>query len=91
MMIMHKKPSITKSHRPPALTEQLRSDSMYNVEFTREELDALLIQIGSRIDALRQLQKDEAREENVGRVIEIETFIQPIISGKEKMEKELYK
>jgi hypothetical protein len=58
---------------------------MYKVEFTKEELDALLIQICARIDDLKQLQKDEARKENVKRVVEIETFIQPILSGKEKM------
>lgn len=63
----------------------------YTVEFTKEELDALLIQVGARVDSLKQAQKDAGKSENIERVLQLEKFMQPIISGKEKMEKERYR
>jgi len=63
----------------------------YKIELTKEEIDAVVIQIGARIDALREIQKREAREENIERVIKMEGFMQPIISAKEKIENAKYK
>lgn len=64
---------------------------MYKLNFTKEELDSLVIQVGARIDHLKELQKKEAKNENVSRVIEIEKFLQPIVSAQEKMINELYR
>lgn len=64
---------------------------MYKVEFTKAEAESIMIQIGARIDKLREIQKNEARNENIERVIQMEEFLKPIISAKEKVEKEFYK
>lgn len=64
---------------------------MYKVEYTKEELDALMIQIGGRIDELKELQVTEAKRGDVKRVIEIENLMQPIVSGLRKMTDERYK
>lgn len=58
---------------------------MYKVEFTKEEIDASLIQIGARIDDLKKIQKEEAKKENVKRVLEMEEFMKPIISFRQKL------
>lgn len=58
---------------------------MYKVEFTKEEVDAAMIQIGARIDELRKLQKEAGKKEDIGRVLEIEKFIQPIKSFQQKL------
>jgi hypothetical protein len=62
-----------------------------NIDFTKEELSALVIQVGARIDSLKEKQKQEAKNENVSRVVEIETFLQPILTGYKKMTEQLYK
>lgn len=61
------------------------------VKFTKEELSALVIQVGARIDYLKEEQKKAAKNEDVQRVIEIETFLQPILAGYKKMTEQLYK
>lgn len=58
---------------------------MCKVVFTKEEIRALLIQINARIDDLKQIQKQEAQDGNVKRVIEMEEAIEPILSGRDKM------
>lgn len=62
-----------------------------HVEFTKEELDILIIQIGARIDALKSIQLDNAKSGNVKRVIELEDGIKLITSGCDKMMKVRYK
>jgi hypothetical protein len=64
---------------------------MYKIEFTKEELDGIIIQVGARIDDLKEIQKREGKSGNINRVLEIEKFIQPIISAKDKMMFERYK
>ncbi|MGM7720640.1 hypothetical protein [Metabacillus sp. Hm71] len=64
---------------------------MYVIELTKEEVDAGLIQIGARLDALKEIQKEEAKKENIKRVLEIEEFTKPIRSMYEKLQKERYK
>lgn len=58
---------------------------MYKVDFTKEEIDAALIQIGARIDALTDLQKQEGKKENIRRVLEIEEALKPIRSFRQKL------
>jgi hypothetical protein len=58
---------------------------MYKFEFTKEEVDAAIIQLGCRLDELKLLQKEEAKNENVQRVIELEEFMKPIRSFYEKL------
>ena len=58
---------------------------MYKLEFTKEEIDATLIQIGARIDDLTRIQKEEAKKENIKRVLEMEEFMKPIISFRQKL------
>ena len=62
-----------------------------DVKFTKEELNALVVQVGARIDHLKEEQKRAAKNEDVRRVIEIETFLQPILAGYNKMTEQLYK
>lgn len=62
-----------------------------DVKFTTEELSALVVQVGARIDHLKEEQKKAAKNEDVRRVIEIETFLQPILAGYSKMTEQLYK
>lgn len=69
----------------------MKSEKVYKVEFTREELDSAIVQIGARIDSLKELQKSAGKKEDIERVLEIEKFIQPIISAKDKMMDELFK
>lgn len=61
------------------------------INFTKEELSALVTQVGARIDHLKEEQKQAAKNEDVRRVIEIETFLQPILAGHKKMTEQLYK
>jgi hypothetical protein len=63
----------------------------YKFTFTQEEVDAALIQIGARIDSLKDSQLKEGKNGNIKRVLEIEKFMQPIISFKEKLMIERYK
>lgn len=62
-----------------------RMDMNYNLLLTKEEVDALLTQINGRIDSLKALQKEEAKNGRVERVLEIEKFIQPILTGRDKL------
>ncbi|MFJ3388898.1 hypothetical protein [Lysinibacillus sp. NPDC086135] len=64
---------------------------MHTVSYTKEELRAILIQLGGRIDDLKGLQVKAGKNGDVSRVLELENFMKPILSGKEKMEIELYK
>jgi hypothetical protein len=64
---------------------------MYKIELTKEEIDAAIIQLGARLDALKQVQLEAGKKGNIESVIEIEKFMQPIISAKEKMMSERYK
>lgn len=61
------------------------------VDFTKDELRALVVQVGARIDHLKEEQKQAGKNEDVRRVVEIENFLQPIVSGYNKMTGELYK
>lgn len=61
------------------------------IDFTKDELRALVVQVGARIDHLKEEQKQAAKNEDVRRVIEIENFLQPIVSGYNKMTEQLYK
>lgn len=61
------------------------------VDFTKEELRALVVQVGARIDHLKEEQKIAGKNEDVRRVVEIETFLQPILTGYNKMTEQLYK
>ncbi|MCY8228771.1 hypothetical protein MOC30_14370 [Bacillus spizizenii] len=63
---------------------------MYTLHFTKEELDSAILQIGARIDKLRDIQKEAGKKADIKRVIEMENFIEPIISVKEKMMNERY-
>lgn len=63
---------------------------MYTLHFTKEELDSAILQIGARIDKLRDIQKEAGKKADIKRVIEMEKFIEPIISVKEKMMNERY-
>ncbi|MET3209725.1 UNVERIFIED_CONTAM: hypothetical protein ABIC26_002672 [Paenibacillus sp. PvR008] len=58
---------------------------MYKVDFTKEEMDAAIIQTGARIDALADLQKQEGKKENIQRVLEIEEALKPIRSFRQKL------
>ena len=64
---------------------------MSQIEFTKEELKAVVIQVGARIDELKALQKEAGKNEDIRRVIELEEFLKPIESGYQKMVHELYK
>jgi hypothetical protein len=58
---------------------------LLTVNFTNEEVKALITQIGARLDDLKAIQKQEAKKENISRVIEIEKFMEPIKSGYQKL------
>lgn len=58
---------------------------MIKVEFSKEELDAAIIQVGARLDALKEIQKEEGKKENIKRVIEMEEFMKPIRSFYDKI------
>lgn len=60
-------------------------DSLKIVKLTKEEINAGLIQIGARIDDLQQIQKSAAKNEDIKRVLELEEFMKPIISLRDKL------
>lgn len=64
--------------------------SSYNIILTKEELEALLIQVSSRIDSLKELQLTAGEKGKIERVIELENHMKPIISGKNKLQDALY-
>ncbi|MED3440256.1 hypothetical protein P4393_12395 [Bacillus subtilis] len=63
---------------------------MYTIHLTKEELDSAIIQIGARIDELKVVQKEAGKKEDIKRVIDMERFMEPIVSVKEKMMNERY-
>lgn len=58
---------------------------MIVIQFTKEEIEALIIQIGARIDDFQALQKQAGKKEDIKRVLEIEEFLKPIKSGNQKL------
>lgn len=58
---------------------------MYTIEFTENELDLAIIQLGARLTYLKNHQKDESKKGNVARVIELEGFIKVIQTAYNKM------
>lgn len=58
---------------------------MYKVEFTKEEVEAAMIQIGARIDALGDIQKEAGRKEDIARVLQLEEAMKPIKSFRQKL------
>lgn len=64
---------------------------MYTLQFTKEELDISITQLGARIDHLKALQVDAGKAGNVGRVVELEEYMKPLISAKDKMLQEMLK
>ena len=69
----------------------MTEEKKYKVEFTKKEADSISAQISARIDALKELQTEAGKEGNIKRVIELEEFMKPIISAKEKVNRERYK
>jgi hypothetical protein len=55
---------------------------MVTIELTEEERDALLIQVGCRLDELKKLATESG---DFGRIMELVTFIAPIQSGYDKL------
>lgn len=64
---------------------------MITIQFTKEEVKALITQIGARIDDLQAIQKQAGKKEDIKRVLEIEEFLKPIKSGNQKLLDELCK
>ena len=58
---------------------------MRKLELTDEERQILLIQIGARIDHLTNLQREEGKNENIKRVLELEELMKPLRSGYDKI------
>lgn len=58
---------------------------MIKLEFTKEEIDAGMIQLGARLDALKEIQKEEAKNENIERVLQMEESMKPIRSMYDKL------
>lgn len=58
---------------------------MYKLEFTKEEIDAGMIQLGARLDALKESQKEEGKNGNIERVLQMEEFMKPIRSMYDKL------
>lgn len=64
---------------------------MYKLEFTKEEIDAGLTQVGARIDALSLLQKEAGKKEDIDRVLQLEEAMKPIKSFRQKLMDVRYK
>lgn len=64
--------------------------NLYRIKLTEDEMDAIITQLGARLDELSMTQTREAKNGNVSRVLELEEFMKPIVSGKQKLEKERY-
>lgn len=58
---------------------------MFTVQFTKEEIEALVIRIGAIIDDLQAIQKQAGKKEDINRVLELEKFMIPIKSGNQKL------
>lgn len=60
-------------------------DKKYKLEFSKEEMDILILQVGARLDYFEQLQMQEARNGNVKRVIGIEKNVEPLKTALNKI------
>ena len=58
---------------------------MRKVELTNEERNAIILQVGARIDHLMNLQREEGKKENIKRVLELEELMKPLRSGYDKI------
>lgn len=77
--------------RPPAPPSRYgKKTEGYSFTLTKEEVDSTLIQMGGRIDELKEMQKKAGKDEDIARVLELENFMKPIISAKDKMMKVRY-
>lgn len=63
---------------------------MLTICLTEAEAEAIIIQISARLDDLREIQVQEGKRGNIDRVLELEKFMEPIKSGKKKLEDALY-
>lgn len=64
---------------------------MYNVEFNKEEIDAAILQIGARIEVLKEILEFAVRKNDVKGVLEYEGLIKVVGSARSKMVAARYK
>ncbi len=63
---------------------------VYKIELTREEVEVGITQLGTRITELSEIQKQEAKKENIKRIIELEELLNKIKSVQNKLMNSFY-
>lgn len=61
------------------------NNKIKTIQFTSEEIESALIQIGHRLDQLKEIQIKAGKDGDVGRVLSMEDFMKPIKLFRDKL------